>query len=258
MERNIMTHTSTIDYPRSVRANAEKEIGLFKMILEDIRCALHRDPAARNWAEVLFNYAGLHAIWTYRISHWLWTHKVYFLARWLSQAARWLTGVEIHPGAKIGRRVFIDHGMGVVIGETAEIGNEVTLYHGVTLGGVSLEKGKRHPTLGHNVVVGAGAKILGDIEIGSGSRIGANAVVVKPVPADSVVVGVPGQIVRRSHKDAEEPIDLHHDRLPDTLGDAMRQVLARLDRLEDSLQVEEDHRIETDENGNWIGSDFSI
>ncbi len=253
-----MTDTTMLEYPRSVRANADKEIGLFKMIVEDIRCALHRDPAARNWAEVLFNYAGLHAIWTYRVSHWLWTHKAYFPARWLSQAARWFTGVEIHPGAKIGRRVFIDHGMGVVIGETAEIGNEVTLYHGVTLGGVSLEKGKRHPTLGHNVVVGAGAKILGAIEIGAGSRIGANAVVVKPVPPDSVVVGVPGQIVKRSHKGAEEPIDLHHDRLPDTLGDAMRQVLARLDRLEDTLHVEEADRIETDANGNWIGEDFSI
>ncbi len=175
-----MTDTTLLKYPRSIRANMDKEIGLFKMIVEDIRSALHRDPAARNWAEVLFNYAGLHAIWVYRVSHWLWTHKLYFPARWLSQAARWFTGIEIHPGAKIGRRVFIDHGMGVVIGETAEIGDQVTLYHGVTLGGVSLEKGKRHPTLGHNVVVGAGAKILGAIEIGAGSRIGANAVVVKP------------------------------------------------------------------------------
>ncbi len=253
-----MASTSTIDYPRSVRVKAEKEIGLFKLIVEDIRCALLRDPAARNWVEVLFNYAGLHAIWAYRINHWLWTHKVYFPARWLSQIARRRTGVEIHPGAVIGRRVFIDHGMGVVIGETAEIGDEVTLYHGVTLGGVSLEKGKRHPTLGPNVVVGAGAKILGNIEIGAGSRIGANAVVVRPVPPDSVVVGVPGQIVKRSHREAEEAIDLHHDQLPDTLGDALRQVLARLDRLEDTLQVAEDHRIETDENGNWIGSDFSI
>ena len=253
-----MENTSTLKLPKSVRANVDKELGLFKMIVEDIRCALHRDPAARNWVEVLFNYAGLHAIWAYRVNHWLWAHKVYFPARWFSQVARWFTGVEIHPGAVIGRRFFIDHGMGVVIGETSEVGDDVTFYHQVTLGGVSLEKGKRHPTLGDNVVVGAGAKILGAIEIGSGSRIGANAVVVKPVPPDSVVVGVPGQIVKRTRKDLEEPIDLHHDRLPDTIGDAMRQVLARLDYLEEKMEVHENGHIETDEEGNWTGSDFSI
>jgi serine O-acetyltransferase len=253
-----MENTSTLKLPHSVRANVDKELGLFKMIVEDIRCALHRDPAARNWVEVLFNYAGLHAIWAYRVNHWLWVHKIYFLARLFSQVARWFTGVEIHPGAVIGRRFFIDHGMGVVIGETSEVGDDVTFYHQVTLGGVSLEKGKRHPTLGDNVVVGAGAKILGAIEIGSGSRIGANAVVVKPVPPDSVVVGVPGQIVKRTRKDLEEPIDLHHDRLPDTIGDAMRQVLSRLDYIEEKMQVHENGHIEADEEGNWTGSDFSI
>jgi len=138
---------------------------------------MHRDPAARNGWEVFFNYSGLHAIWAYRMTHWLWTHQIYFLARWLSQWARWFTGVEIHPGAQIGRRFFIDHGMGVVIGETAIIGKNVTLYHGVTLGGTSLEKKKRHPTIGDRVTIGAGAKILGDISIGEDSRIGANAVV---------------------------------------------------------------------------------
>jgi serine O-acetyltransferase len=160
---------------------------------------LERDPAARTWLEVLLVYSGLHAIWIHRIAHWLWQHNFRFIARWLSQFSRWLTGIEIHPGAKIGKGFFIDHGMGVVIGETAEIGADVTLYHGVTLGGTSLEKGKRHPTIGDRVVIGAGAKILGAITIGNDSRIGANAVVVKSVPPNSVVVGVPGQIVQRSH-----------------------------------------------------------
>ncbi len=234
------------------------EMGLIRMILEDIRCALQRDPAARNGFEVLFNYSGLHAIWFYRIAHWLWVHKLHFPARWLSQFARWVTGIEIHPGAVIGRRFFIDHGMGVVIGETAEIGDDVTLYHGVTLGGVSLEKGKRHPTLGDRVVVGAGAKILGAIEVGMGSRVGANAVVVKPVPPNAVVVGVPGQIVRRTKQPTDELPDLHHDQLPDTLGEALRQVMARLERLEEDVHAQQDGKIKTDEKGYWIGSDFSI
>jgi len=233
-------------------------IGFFKMVAEDIRCALRRDPAARNWFEVLVNYAGLHAIWYYRVNHWLWERKIYFLARWFSQIARWLTGVEIHPGAKIGRRFFIDHGMGVVIGETAEIGDDVTLYHGVTLGGVSLERGKRHPTLGDKVVVGAGAKVLGAIKIGSGSRIGANAVVVKPVPPESVVVGVPGQIVRRSQEPKDEQLDMHHDLLPDTLGAALQNVLARLEQVEAKMQVEEDSIFKIDEDGCWDGSEFRI
>ena len=228
------------------------------MILEDIRCALERDPAARNWFEVLFNYAGLHAIWAYRVAHWMWENRLFFPARFLSQVARWLTGVEIHPGALIGRRFFIDHGMGVVIGETAEVGNDVTLFHGVTLGGVSLEKGKRHPSLGDRVVVGAGAKILGAIKIGSGTRVGANAVVVKPVPPESVVVGVPGQVVKRTLKPSREPADMHHDRLPDTLGETLRQVMVRMDYLEEKLDVHENGHIQTDEEGYWVGSDFSI
>ena len=253
-----MEHSTTYNIALTENQSKTKEMGLIKMFVEDIRCALHRDPAARNWFEVLVNYSGLHAIWIYRISHFLWKHKIYFFARWLSQLGRWLTGVEIHPGAVIGRRFFIDHGMGVVIGETSEIGNDVTLYHGVTLGGVNLEKGKRHPTLGDKVVVGAGAKILGAIEIGAGSRVGANAVVVKPVPPESVVVGIPGQIVKRSKERAGDLPDLHHDRLPDTLGEALRQVIARLDRMEEHIHIHEDHPIETDEEGIWIGSDFSI
>jgi serine O-acetyltransferase len=254
-----MENTSSININSSSSAQEwTKEIGLIKMIIEDIRCALHRDPAARNWFEVLVNYSGLHAIWFYRITHWLWMRKLYLPARWLSQVARWLTGVEIHPGAVIGRRFFIDHGMGVVIGETTEIGNDVTFYHGVTMGGVSLEKGKRHPTLGNKVVVGAGAKVLGAIEIGDGSRIGANAVVVKSVPPESVVVGIPGQIVKRSQKRIDDTPDLHHDLLPDTIGAALKQVMARMDRIEEQMHVQENGHISVDEQGYWVGSDFSI
>ena len=163
-------------------------------IREDVRNAQSHDPAARNGFETFLVSAGLHAVWAYRWNHWLWTHGFKLLGRLGSQWTRFWTGIEIHPGATIGRRFFIDHGMGVVIGETAEIGDDVMLYHGVTLGGRSLEHGKRHPTLGNNVVVGAGAKILGPIHIGSGSAIGANAVVVRDVPADSVAVGIPAKI----------------------------------------------------------------
>lgn len=228
------------------------------MIVEDIRCALQRDPAARSWYEVMFTYSGLHAIWFYRLSHWLWVKKLYYLARWLSQITRWITGVEIHPAAKIGRRFFIDHGMGVVIGETTEIGDDVTFYHGVTMGGVSLEKGKRHPTLGNKVVVGAGAKVLGAIEIGGGSRIGANAVVVKSVPPESVVVGIPGQVIRRTQNRIDDVPDLHHDRLPDTIGTALQQVLSRVERLEEQVHIHKNEHIKRDEHGDWVGSDFSI
>ncbi|MGD8925682.1 MAG: serine O-acetyltransferase [Thioalkalispiraceae bacterium] len=166
-------------------------------ILEDIDCVFDRDPAARHRFEVMTTYPGVHAVIYHRISHRLWKWKLKWLARWLSTFSRWLTGVEIHPGAVIGRRFFIDHGMGVVIGETAEIGDDVTLYHGVTLGGTSWDKGKRHPTLANNVVVGAGAKVLGPINIGEGARIGSNAVVVKDVNPGASVVGVPGRMVAR-------------------------------------------------------------
>ena len=216
-----------------------KKSGLFSMITEDIRCALKRDPAARNWFEVLMLYSGLHAIWFYRGSHWLWQHNFKFLARGLSQVIRWITGVEIHPGAVIGHRFFIDHGMGVVIGETSEIGNDVTMYHGVTLGGISLNTGKRHPTLKDNIVVGSGAKILGAIEIGAGSRIGANAVVVKSVPPDSVVVGIPGQVINHGSHQTRETPDIHHDQLPDTLGQALQHMKKRLEYLEENLPVNE-------------------
>lgn len=215
--------------------------GFFEILREDIDGVFRRDPAARTTLEVVFCYPGLHAVWIYRAAHWLWTHRMKLAARAVSQLVRSLTGIEIHPGAKIGRGLFIDHGMGVVIGETAEIGTDVTLYHGVTLGGVSLEKGKRHPTLGNRVVVGAGAKILGAIQVGDSSRIGANAVVVRDVPPNSVVVGVPGQVVARSLPWLPVP-DLNHGNLPDTIGVTLSAVLSRLDALETRLQT---HVIET-------------
>ena len=177
---------------------------MFDRINEDIDCVFGRDPAARTRFEVLTTYPGIHAVLMHRLSHSLWRHGYQWLARVLSNLARWLTGIEIHPGAQIGRRFFIDHGMGVVIGETAVIGDDCTLYHGVTLGGTSWEKGKRHPTLGRDVVVGAGAKVLGPINIGDHSRIGSNAVVVKSVPPKSTVVGVPGRMIQiKSDEHAE-------------------------------------------------------
>ena len=168
---------------------------MFSRIKEDVECVFERDPAARTFFEVLTTYPGVHAVLLHRVSHKLWSKGFKWLARFLSTVARWFTGIEIHPGATIGRRFFIDHGMGVVIGETAEIGDDCTLYHGVTLGGTSWEKGKRHPTLGNDVVVGAGAKVLGPIKIGNGARIGSNSVVVKEVPPAATVVGVPGRAV---------------------------------------------------------------
>jgi serine O-acetyltransferase len=199
----------------------------------DIHSVFDRDPAARSVLEVLLCYPGLHAVWGHRVAHGFWTHGWKLAARWTSHLVRALTGIEIHPGARIGARFFIDHGMGVVIGETAEIGADVTLYHGVTLGGTSLAKGKRHPTLEDRVVVGAGAKILGAITIGEDSRIGANAVVVKSVPPNSVVVGVPGQNVARSkpHTEHDAP-DLEHSQLPDVLAAKLTALTARVASLE--------------------------
>jgi serine O-acetyltransferase len=211
---------------------------MFNTIREDIRCVLERDPAARNRLEVLTSYPGLHAVWLHRFAHALWKRRMRLLARWVSQFARALTGVEIHPGATIGPRLFIDHGMGVVIGETAEIGADVTMYHGVTLGGVSLEHGKRHPTIEDRVVIGAGAKVLGAITIGRNSRIGANAVVVKDVEPDSVVVGIPGKQVKRKTEElpAYRP-DLRHDVMPDVVAVRLDRILERLDEVERAIHV---------------------
>jgi serine O-acetyltransferase len=176
---------------------------MFSRIREDIRCVFERDPAARSVWEVVTCYPGFHALQLHRISHALWSMGLRWLARFVSHWIRWFTGIEIHPGARIGRRVFIDHGMGVVIGETAEIGDDCTLYHGVTLGGVSWNKGKRHPTLGKGVVVGAGAKILGPFIVGDGAKIGSNSVVVKAVPAGATVVGIPARVVEHGAEHGE-------------------------------------------------------
>ena len=210
-------------------------MNILKTIKRDVQAALERDPAARNWVEVLLCYAGLHAIWNHRITHWLWKKKLRLLARWIAQVNRFFTGIEIHPGAVIGQGFFIDHGMGVVIGETSIIGNNVTMYHGVTLGGVSLQKGKRHPTIENDVVIGAGAKILGAITVGSCSRIGANAVVVNDVPSDSVVVGVPGRVVHKQHEDSHKP-DLAHDQLPDMVSQQLLVITRNLAQLEKKVE----------------------
>jgi serine O-acetyltransferase len=234
---------------------------LFRSIRDDIHSVFERDPAARSTTELLVAYPGLHAVWAHRVEHWLWQHGLKLIARWGSHSTRFFTGIEIHPGATIGDGFFIDHGMGVVIGETAEVGHNVTIYHGVTLGGTSLNKGKRHPTIEDDVVIGAGAKILGAIIIGRNSRIGANAVVVRSVPSDSVVVGVPGQVVHRSLPTATGP-DLEHGRLPDTLGDSVKSLMDRLELVEAKLHItgkaSDPTQVHTPTDGVWRGEDFMI
>jgi len=202
-------------------------------MIEDIKNVFTKDPAARSVAEVLFCYPGLHALWLHRIANWGWRHNLRFPARLLSNINRFLTGIEIHPGATIGRRFFIDHGMGVVIGETAEIGDDVLMYQGVVLGGTSMHKGKRHPTIGNGAVIGAGAIVLGAINVGEGARIGSGSVVVKPVPAGATVVGVPGRIVEEEKRVA---MDLEHGRLPDPVAEAVRLLLAENQKLEARLE----------------------
>ncbi|MBI2383249.1 MAG: serine O-acetyltransferase [Gammaproteobacteria bacterium] len=218
---------------------------MFARIREDIRSVFDRDPAARSTWEVLTCYPGLKAIWAHRIGHWLWTHGFKWLGRMVSQVARFFTGIEIHPGARLGRRFFIDHGMGVVIGETAEIGDDVTLYHGVTLGGVSWNKGKRHPTLGNNVVVGAGAKILGPFTVGEGARVGSNSVVVKEVPPGATVVGIPARVVQEQRAPSEKVVALAKRMgfdaygltrdMPDPVANAIGAMLDHIHELDDRL-----------------------
>ncbi len=206
---------------------------MFKTLREDIRTVFAEDPAARNILEVVFLYPGLHALWFHRLAHWLWEHRLRFFARSLSHYARFLTGVEIHPGAKIGRRFFIDHGMGVVIGETAEIGNDVLIYQGVVLGGTTLQKKKRHPTIGNNVVIGSAAILLGPITVGDGARIGANSVVVGSVPPGAIVVGVPGRVVEDRQRTAAMPLE--HNKMPDPFSEAIRLILKEQVRLSERL-----------------------
>jgi len=206
---------------------------LFSLIREDVATVLERDPAAKSRLEIYLCYAGLHAVWFYRVNHWLWTHGFFLLARWLSQVARFLTGIEIHPGAEIGRRLFVDHGLGVVIGETAVIGDEVTLYQGVTLGGTGKERGKRHPTLLDKVVVGGGAKILGNITVGRNCRIGAGSVVLRDVPDDSTVVGVPGHIIFREGK---RVVITDPKQINDPLSEALAAVATEVNRLAERVR----------------------
>lgn len=207
-------------------------MNLIKLLKEDVRTVFREDPAARNTLEVLLCYPGLHALWMYRASCWFWHKRFKTWARFLSHVGRFLTGVEIHPGAKIGRRFFIDHGMGVVIGETAEIGNDVLIYQGVVLGGVSQKKAKRHPTINDKVVIGAGATLLGPIEIGNRAKIGAGSVVVKNIPDDATVVGVPGRIVFPSIRKKISGVDLDHNKLPDPIIEVLHRLEQRIDELE--------------------------
>ncbi len=237
--------------------------GFFGKIAEDVRCALVRDPAATSKLSIFSTYSGLHALWAHHFEHWLWKKGAKGLARFLAQITRFFTGVEIHPGAIIGRRVFIDHGMGVVIGETSVIGDNVTIYHGVTLGGTSLEKVKRHPTLESCVVVGAGAKILGDITVGAHSRIGANTVVIKDVPPQSVVVGVPGQIIRHKQPAFALARELDHTSMPDAVTSNLKEMMERLVKVEENLQIIATHSalMHLDEEDYWEydnDSDYSI
>jgi len=220
---------------------------MFTRIKEDIEVVFERDPAARSMWEVLLCYPGLHAIWLHRFSHWFYRRGFILLPRMISNLTRFLTGIEIHPGATIGKGLFIDHGTGIVIGETAEIGHNVTLYQGVTLGGTGKEKGKRHPTIGDNVVVASGAKVLGSFKVGENSKIGAGSVVLKEVPPNSTVVGIPGQVVWHNGKKMNGiscgEIDLEHDDLPDPVAEMMNCMQRNMGILEQRIsQLEEELR----------------
>jgi len=227
---------------------------MFAAMRQDVRAAKERDPARPTTLQVIFAYPGVHAIWGHRISHWLWNRGARLAARTFAELNRIFTGVDIHPAAILGARLFIDHATGVVIGETAEVGDDVTMYHGVTLGGSGTDTGKRHPTVGDRVTIGAGAKILGAIKIGDDSRIGANAVVVKPVPSSSVVVGVPGQVISRAGRGSPDD-----SMMPDLVGVSLQSLLTRVAKLEGSNDGQQTGRvIRPPEAGVWHGEDFSI
>jgi serine O-acetyltransferase len=215
-------------------------MGLIGRIREDIEVIFERDPAAKGVLEILLCYPGFHAIIMHRIAHWLYKHHIPLIPRLISHISRFLTGIEIHPGARIGRRFFIDHGMGVVIGETAEIGDDVLIYQGVTLGGTGKEKGKRHPTIGNRVVIGAGAVVLGPITIGDDSRIGAGSVVVNSVPPGSTVVGVPGRVIKQNGVRLRDPLE--HGKLPDPVVEVLRDLINRIEELEEKVKELEEER----------------
>lgn len=211
---------------------------IFRTLYNDVDVVLEQDPAARSRLEVVFTYSGVHAIWAHRFAHWLWKRcKLYFIARVISQISRFFTGIEIHPGASIGQRLFIDHGMGVVIGETCEIGDNVTIYQGVTLGGTGKERGKRHPTVKDNVLIATGAKVLGSFTIGENARIGAGSVVLNEVPPNSTVVGIPGKIVVMNGKRVSR--DLDHHRLPDPINDKLKELEKEIKALRQQLKKNE-------------------
>lgn len=205
-------------------------MGLFKRMKEDMDVVFEQDPAARTYFEVFLTYSGLHAIWSHRVAHRFYKWKLYFIARAISQVARFITGIEIHPGAVIGRRFFIDHGMGVVVGETCEIGDNVTIYQGVTLGGTGHEKGKRHPTIKDNALIATGAKVLGNITIGEYSKIGGGSVVLKDVPNNATVVGIPGRVVKQDGKKISQKLD--HHILPDPVSDRLQKLQAEIELLQ--------------------------
>lgn len=212
---------------------------MFKHVRRDVQAILDRDPAATGRLEAFFAYPGLHALWAHRVAHWFYRRGMRLIPRLISEVSRFVTGIEIHPGATIGEAFFIDHGMGTVIGETTEIGNNVTLYQGVTLGGTGKEKGKRHPTLEDNVVIGVGATVLGSITVGANAKVGAGAVVINPVPANSTVVGVPGHVVVKEGERVQ-PVDLHHEQLPDPVVEMFQCIQRRIDRLEHRMGQAED------------------
>ncbi|MBA2873096.1 serine O-acetyltransferase [Anoxybacillus calidus] len=217
---------------------------MFKTLKEDIEVIFEQDPAARSYLEVILTYSGLHAIWAHRIAHAFYKRKFFFIARVISQISRFFTGIEIHPGAKIGRRFFIDHGMGVVIGETCEIGDNVTVYQGVTLGGTGKEKGKRHPTIKDNCLIATGAKVLGSITIGENSKIGAGSVVLKDVPPNSTVVGIPGRVVVQNGVRIKK--DLNHTDLPDPIADRLKELEMEIEKLRNELNELKERKIEND------------
>lgn len=213
---------------------------MFKRIREDIAMVFEQDPAARSSFEVFLTYSGLHAVWWHLVAHWFFNHQLYFLARVISQVSRFFTGIEIHPGAKIGRRLFIDHGMGIVIGETCTIGDNVTIYQGVTLGGTGKESGKRHPDIGDNVLIAAGSKVLGNIKVGNNVNVGANSVVLRDVPDYCTVVGIPGHIVKQHGKRVGKSFD--HTKIPDPLYEKLKELERHIDATKNG-EIEDDYVI---------------